>query len=137
MTNRKTRHRIATQGLSRERFHLTAEIRLIQHRAAEHEGRIVGLGSLLLFSTDTGDAWILDPADQLAARLARDGDPLAVYVEESESKYAIGWQGHFRIDGDLFEYEDNDALHKVTIHGYPTSLPVSYTHLTLPTNREV
>jgi hypothetical protein len=54
--------------------------------------------------------------------LARDGDPLAVYVEESESKYAIGWQGHFRIDGDLFEYEDNEALDKFTIHGYPTSL---------------
>jgi hypothetical protein len=122
MTNRKARHRIATQRLSRERFHLNAEIRLIQHRAAEHEGRVVGLGSLLLFSTNTGDAWILDPADQLAARLARDGDPLAVYVEESESKYAIGWQGHFRIDGDLFEYEDNEAPHKVTIHGYPISL---------------
>lgn len=122
MTNRKTRRRTGTQRLSRERFHLTAEIGLIQHRAAEHEGRIVGLGSRLLFSTHTGDAWILDPADQLAARLARNGDPLAVYVDESESNYAIGGQGHFRIDGDLFVYEDNDALHQITIHGYPTSL---------------
>ena len=127
MTNRKTRRKIGTQRLSRERFHLTAEIRQIQHRAAEHQERIVGLGSLLLFSTNTGDAWILEPADQLAARLARDGDPLAVYVEESEVTYAIGWQGHFTIDGDLFTYEDNDALHAMTIHGYPTSLLLSMT----------
>jgi len=122
MTNRKTHRRTGTQQLPRERFHLGAEIRSIQHRAAEHDARIVGLGSLLLFSTNTGDAWILEPADQLATRVARNGDPLALYVEESEANYAIGWQGHFRIDGDLFVYEDNDALHEITIHGYPTSL---------------
>src|SRR5215831_14306986 len=37
-------------------------------------GRIVTIGQLLLFSTETGDAWLLDPADRLAARLARDGE---------------------------------------------------------------
>ena len=55
---------------------------LDEHRAAEHEGRIVSIGPLVLFSTDTGDAWILDPADQLAARLAYDGDALPVYIED-------------------------------------------------------
>jgi hypothetical protein len=37
---------------------------------------------LALFSTDTGDAWLLDPADRLAARVARGGDPEDVYFEE-------------------------------------------------------
>jgi hypothetical protein len=32
------------------------EIRYIQNRAAEHDGRFVTVGSLALFSTDTGDA---------------------------------------------------------------------------------
>jgi len=54
--------------------------------------------------------------------LARTGDPLALDDEESHDNYAIGWQGHFRIDGELFVYENNDALEKVTIHGYATSL---------------
>ena len=45
-----------------------------QRRAAEHDGRFVTVGSLALFSTDTGNAWLLDPEDHLAARLARDGD---------------------------------------------------------------
>src|ERR1700751_2740884 len=41
----------------------------IQRRAAEHDGRFVTIGPLALFSTETGDAWILDPSDQLAAWL--------------------------------------------------------------------
>ena len=46
-------------------FHLADEIRYIQRRAAEHDGRYVTVGSLALFSTDTGDAWLLDPEDHL------------------------------------------------------------------------
>ena len=55
-------------------FRLADEVRYIQRRAANHDGRIVIIGQLVLFSTDTGDAWLLDRSDQLAARLARDGE---------------------------------------------------------------
>jgi hypothetical protein len=55
-------------------FRLADEVRYIQRRAAEHDGRFVTVASLVLLSTETGDAWLLDPADGLAARLARDGD---------------------------------------------------------------
>jgi hypothetical protein len=41
-----------------------------------------------LFSTETGDAWLLDPADQLAARLARDGDPEPIHIEENDTTFA-------------------------------------------------
>ena len=44
-------------------FDLGEEIRYIQRRAAEHDGRFVTVGSLALFSTDTSDAWLLDPED--------------------------------------------------------------------------
>jgi hypothetical protein len=56
-------------------FHLGDEVRYIQRRAARHDGRIVSIGQLVLFSTETGDAWLLDPSEQLAAQLAHDGDP--------------------------------------------------------------
>ncbi len=101
-------------------FHLAEEIRYIQRRAAEHDGRFVTTGSLALFSTDTGDAWLLDPADHLAARLARDGDPEEIYFEETETSFAIGWKGNYRIDGDAFVYIDKDSRRIVTILGYPT-----------------
>ena len=63
----------------------------------------------MLFSTETGDAWLLDPADHLAARLARDGDPEPIYFEETETSFAIGWKGNYRIDGDAFIYIDRDT----------------------------
>jgi hypothetical protein len=100
-------------------FHLADEIRYIQHRAAEHDGRFVTVGSLALFSTDTGDAWLLDPEDHLAARLARDGDPEDVYFEETDTRFAIGWKGEYRIDRSAFVYIDHDSGRIVTILGYP------------------
>jgi len=100
-------------------FHLGDEIRYIQHRAAEHNGRFVTIGSLALFSTDTGDAWLLDPEDHLAARLARDGDPEPIYFEETDTTFAIGWKGEYRIDGDAFVYIDKESSRIITILGYP------------------
>ncbi len=68
--------RIIKRGLGRrsvngQDFNLADEIDYIQQRAAEHDARLVSVGLLVLFSTESGDAWLLDPADHLAARLAR------------------------------------------------------------------
>ena len=100
-------------------MHLAKEVRSIQHRAAECDGRIVSIGPLVFFSTDSGDAWLLEPADGLAVRLAVGGDPLPVYIEETETSYAIGWEGHYRIDGPMFVYEDTGSHRLVAIQGYP------------------
>ena len=64
-----------SQRLEGKPFRLAKEVASIQRRAAEHDGCLVTIGQLVLFSTETGDAWMLDPSDRLAARLARDGDP--------------------------------------------------------------
>ena len=117
MPQRKTQP--TSPRLSRESLHLAKEVRSIQHRAAEHDGRIVRIGPLVFFSTDTGDAWMLEPADQLAARLAVGGDPLPVHIEESETSFAIGWQGRYQFDGDAFVYEDNESQRLLAIRGYP------------------
>ena len=99
---------------------LADEVRYIQRRAADHEGRIVTIGQLVLFSTDTGDAWLLDPSDQLAARLARDGDPEPIRIEENDTAFAIDWKGRYRIDGSAFVYIDRETGNLTTVHGYPT-----------------
>ena len=101
-------------------FRLADEIDYIQRRAAEHDGRFVTVGPLILFSTDTGDAWLLDPADHLAARLARDGDPEPIYFEETDTNFAIGWKGNYSIEGDAFIYIDRESGRIVTILAYPT-----------------
>src|ERR1700694_5431187 len=119
MTERKTRHESTTARLSGDSLHLAKEVRSIQRRAAEHDGRIVSIGALVFFSTDTGDAWMLEPADQLAARLAAGGDPLPVHIEETETSYAIGWQGPYRIEGQMFLYEDTGSHPLRGMPGYP------------------
>ena len=101
-------------------FRLAEEIDYIQSRAAAHDGRLVTVGPLVFFSTDTGDAWVLDPADHLAARLARDGDPEKIYFEETDTNFAIGWMGNYQIDGDAFVFINRDTARITTILGYPT-----------------
>ena len=68
-------------------------MRYIQRQAAHQHGRVVTVGQLILFSTETGDAWLLDPADRLAARLARDGEGEPIHIEETDTTFAIGWKG--------------------------------------------
>src|SRR6266849_9376216 len=96
-------------------FRLADEISYIQDKAADHDGRIVTIGQLILFSTDTGDAWLLDVTDQLAARLARDGDPEPIHLEETDTSFAIGWKGHYHIAGAAFIYTDRDTGRVTTI----------------------
>jgi hypothetical protein len=100
-------------------FRLADEVRYIQRRA-NCDGRIVSIGQLVLFSTETGDAWLLDPADRLAARLARDGESEPVHIEETDTTFTIGWKGRYRLDGPAFVYSDQDTGRVATILGYPT-----------------
>jgi hypothetical protein len=101
-------------------FRLADEVRYIQKKAAAHDGRVVTLGQLVLFSTDTGDAWLLEVSDRLAARVARDGDPEPIQLEETDSSFAIGWKGHYDINGPAFIYTDYDTGRVTAILGYPT-----------------
>ena len=63
---------------------------------------------------------LLGPADQLAARPARDGDPEPIHIEENDTTFAIGWKGRYRIEGPAFIYVDHDTAQLSTILGYPT-----------------
>ncbi len=81
---------------------------------------MVTLGQLILFSTDTGDAWLLDVTNRLAARLARDGDPEPIHLEETDTSFAIEWKGQYRIEGAAFVYADRDTGRITKILGYPT-----------------
>ena len=101
-------------------FRLAEEISYIQDRAADRDGRIVVIHQLILFSTDTGDAWLLDVTDHLAIRLARDGEPESIYLEETDTSFAIEWQGHYSIEGSAFVYADRETGRITTILGYPT-----------------
>ena len=65
---------------------------------------------------------LLDPSDRLAARLARDGDPEPVHIEENDTSFVIDWKGDYRIEGPAFIYSDRQTRRVSTILGYPTRL---------------
>ena len=117
---KRIRRRPGQQIVGGRDFRLADEVRYIQRRAADHHSRVVTIGQLILFSTDTGDAWLLDPADRLAARLARDGASEPIHIEETDTTFAIGWKGRYRIEGPAFVYSDNESGRATTILGYPT-----------------
>jgi hypothetical protein len=108
MGRRTIRRGPGRRKMSGKDFYIADEVRYIQGRAAERDGRFVTVAGLALFSTETGDAWILDPADHLAARVSRDGEPGPVSFQEDDTTFAIEWKGNYRLDGDTFVYTDLD-----------------------------
>jgi hypothetical protein len=101
-------------------FRLADEVRYIQRRAAEHDSRIVSIGQLVLFSSESGDAWMLDPSEHLAVRLASDGHPNPVHIEDTQTTFVVAWTGQYGIVGPAFLYTDRDSGRATTLLGYPT-----------------
>ena len=120
MGRRTIKRRSLGQVVEGNGFRLADEIGYIQDKAADHDGRIVIIGQLILFSTDTGHAWLLDVTDQLAVRLAKDGDPEPIYLEETDTSFAIEWKGQYRIEGPAFIYIDRDTGRVATVLAYAT-----------------
>lgn len=65
---------------------------------------------------------MLEPDSGLACRLAVAGDGLDIGYEETDTRYAITWQRHYRIEAGVFIYEEIRLRRRVTIAGYPPLL---------------
>jgi hypothetical protein len=106
--------------LSRNQVSILGETRHIISLAEDCNSRVVTLGTLLFFSTETGDAWVLDPGDNLALCLARDGVEQHFTITEDAVRFSIEWNAQYRIDGDAFTVIEKSGQVK-TILGYPTA----------------
>jgi len=107
------------QVLSREQISISREINYIIRRARDHDARLVTLGALVFFSTETGDAWLLDAEDNSALCLARDGQKQSFTIVETPTSFGIEWNADYRIDGDTFIVIERSGGVK-SIFGYPT-----------------
>ena len=67
--------------------------------AQARETHVVGYGALVLVSVANGDAWVLDPEDEFALCLARDGQRLPVTIMETDQQFGIDWPAKFRLEG--------------------------------------
>ena len=59
-------------GLRGDEMSFTEESRRIQSKALGGQACTVRLGRIVFFSSETGDAWMLDPEDGYAVCLVRD-----------------------------------------------------------------
>jgi hypothetical protein len=73
----------------------------------------------IFFSTETGDAWMLDYKNGLALCLARVGEKQPFRIVETPEKFAIEWNVNYQIEGDKFVVIQKSGQVR-TILGYPT-----------------
>ena len=104
--------------LNREQISIIGESNYIINRAQNYESRVVSLGSLIFFSTETGDAWMLDYKDGLALCLAKVGEKQPFRIVETPEKFAIEWNVTYQIEGDKFVVIQKSGQVR-TILGYP------------------
>jgi hypothetical protein len=117
---------MTTQGptrsmrVSRVKPDIARETAHIIRSAQSGVARVVGLGPLILFSSSTGDAWLLDWQDKSALCLARAGVRQHFNITETEQQFAVEWTSAYEISGDLMTVQDRSG-DAVSIHGYPTA----------------
>ena len=104
--------------MSQEQINISREADYIVQRAQESDVRIVRLGALVLFSTQSGDAWLLDTEDELSLCLARSGKRQAFRIIESQTNFSIEWAANYRIEGERFVVIEQSGQVR-TILGYP------------------
>ena|SRR3990172_8953132 len=112
--------RTQKQLLNREQISISREADYIVQRAQEGEARIVRLGALVLFSTLSGDAWLLDIEDELALCLARSGEKQSFRIIETPTNFGIEWTANYRIEGEGFVVIEQTGQVR-TIIGYPVN----------------
>jgi hypothetical protein len=101
--------RVKRQALSREQVNIAGEAKYV-----------VTLSPLVLFSTEIGDAWMLDPQDGLALCLALEGEEQPFTIVETPANFSIEWSASYRIDGDKFVVTSQPDRVQ-TFFGYPTA----------------
>jgi len=105
--------------LGPEEQSITKEVEYIIGRAGQPKCHVVAFHTLVLFSTTTGDAWVLDSEDNFALCLMKNFERREVTVLDDGAQFSVQWEAVFAIDGEFFTVGDEDG--RVTsIHGYPT-----------------
>ncbi len=90
------------QRLASDEVNITAEARYIITSAQAGKERVVSLSPLVFFSTQTGDAWMLDPQEGFALCLAENGEEQSYEIVETPNNFKIEWQAQYHIEGDQF-----------------------------------
>lgn len=105
---------------SSPRVTLTHNIHLIQEAAVEKRQHIIEVGVFILFSTSSGDSWLLELTDSDCIQLADKGEKLEVPIKETPEVIEVDWSHTFAVNNKQFEVVAyKDKTQQVLDH-YPT-----------------
>jgi len=98
------------------------EVRQLQAQAAAKRPGYKLFGTLFFFATERGDAWLLELTEQDALKVASDGTPLPVKIEESEEDLQIGWTHNFEVDQGRLQTRAISGGNTETIYNSPITV---------------
>ena len=78
------------------------EVGKIQEIASAKKAAVLALGVFVLFSTTSGDAWLLEVTDMDAIQVAQGGEKIAVEIEENPETIEINWTHKFDVKNKKF-----------------------------------
>ncbi len=91
---------------------LKTEVEKLQGKAAIREKFVHALGVFILFSTESGDGWLLEITDMDAIQVASNGEKIEFEIEENPDTIEINWPYQFTIKDKKFvttAYADNEV----------------------------
>lgn len=106
--------------LPAEQINYAVEASMVQRRAALGQPSAIRIGSIVLFSTVTRDAWMIEVQTGEAACLARAGESRPIPITETPGKLDIAWEARHRWDNEDFTVIENDRPPE-TLPGYPVA----------------
>ena len=117
---RKNQTRTSATKVSRKKeLNIKDEIKYIIRCAQNFETKIVSIKELILFCTETGDAWLLDSDENCALNLVKEGEEQEFTVFDTPSQFGIDWKYNYIIENEKFIFIDKTGIAR-TIIGYPT-----------------
>jgi len=94
----------ATQSaqLQSQKVSINDEVAKLQAAAANREETMRVIGVFIFFSTNNGDAWLLELTEMDAVMVATGGEKIAVEINESPETIEVNWSHQFTIKDKTF-----------------------------------
>jgi hypothetical protein len=94
-------------------FSLQREVERIQAAAAGQEVAFIETGVFILFADGQGAAWLLEVVESDAVKVAEQGKPLDIELEENSETIAVNWSHTYSLQDKRFvltSYADKTDL---------------------------
>ena len=104
---------------------LTAEVEKIRKSASEKKEKVFSLGVFIFFSSESGDAWLLEISDMDALKVSENGENLELNIKENPETLEINWSHKFAIKKKKFIVTSYTDKSEETYSNYPTHRIIS------------